>query len=68
MRHEKPRPSYLMDELKAIKSELRKVSMLVESRVVGMEVPSRGDVTAIKEFERDRKEGKLKLIPLNKLK
>ncbi len=68
MRSEKLKPNFLMNELKAIKSELRKVSMLVESRVVGVEAPTREDLTAIKEFERERREGKLKLTSLNKLK
>lgn len=68
MRHEKLKPSYLMNELKEIRNELRKVSMLVENRVVGVENPTTEEINAIKEFERERKEGKLKLIPLNKLK
>ena len=67
-REEKLKPSYLMNELKSIRNELRKVSMLVESRVVGIETPNREDTIAIKEFERKRMAGKLKLIPLSKLK
>jgi hypothetical protein len=68
MREERLRPQYLMNELKAIRNELRRVFMLVENRVVGVEVPSREDVNAIKKFEKERKTGKLKLIPLSKLK
>ncbi|MBI2084858.1 MAG: hypothetical protein HYT70_04605 [Candidatus Aenigmarchaeota archaeon] len=68
MRHEKLKPRYLMDELKEIRNELRKVSMLVESRVVGVEAPTREDIVAIRGFENKRREGKLKLVPLSKLK
>ncbi len=68
MREERLKPQYLMSELKAIKDELRRVSMLVENRVIGTEMPSREDVNAIREFEREKKIGKLKLIPLGKLK
>ena len=50
MRDEKLKPSYLINELKSIKNELRKVSMLVESRVIGLETPTREDADAIKEF------------------
>lgn len=68
MREEKLKPRYLMNELKAIRNELRRVSMLVESRVVGIENPTREDISDIRKFERERKIGKLKLIPLSKLK
>ncbi|MBI2547166.1 MAG: hypothetical protein HYW23_01830 [Candidatus Aenigmarchaeota archaeon] len=68
MREEKLKPNYLMNELKSIRNELRRVSMLVENRVVGTESPSREEANAIKEFEKVRKERKLELIPLSKLK
>ncbi len=64
---EKLKPSYLT-ELKAIRNELRKVSMLVENRVVGLEAPTMEDISAINEFEKRRKSGKLKLVPFQKLK
>ena len=68
MRYERLKPHYLLNELKAIKNELRKVSMIVESRVVGMVPPTKEEIRAIKEFEKEIKEGKIKTIPLNKMK
>jgi hypothetical protein len=44
-----------LNELKEIKSEIRKVSMIVESRLLGQEVPSRKEIEAIKMFEKKRK-------------
>jgi len=65
MRSEKLKPT-LLSELKAVKLELRKISTILESRLIGLEEPSNEDIEAIKEFERKKK--KLKLISLSKIK
>jgi hypothetical protein len=67
MRTERLRPRTLLNELEAIKSEIKKVSMIIESRLVGLERPTLEEVKAIKEFEKRKKKGKLKLIPLSKI-
>jgi hypothetical protein len=54
-------------EPKEIKSEIRKVSMIVESRLLGQEMPTKEEVEYIKRFEKKRKEGKIKLIPLKEI-
>jgi hypothetical protein len=67
MRTERLRVRTLLNELEAIKSEIKKVSMMIESRLVGLERPTLEEVKAIKEFEERKKKGKLKLIPLSKI-
>jgi hypothetical protein len=67
MRTERLRVRTLLNELEAIKSEIKKVSMMIESRLVGLERPTLEEVKAIKEFEKRKKKGKLKLIPLSKI-
>jgi hypothetical protein len=67
MRTERLRVRTLLNELEAIKSEIKKVSMMIESRLVGLEKPTLEEVKAIKEFEKRKKKGKLKLIPLSKI-
>jgi hypothetical protein len=56
-----------LNELAAIRSEIKKVSMMIESRLVGLERPTVEEVKIIKEFEKQKKKGKLKLIPLSKI-
>jgi hypothetical protein len=62
MRTERLRPRTLLNELSAIKSEIKKVSMIIESRLVGLERPTLEEVKAIKEFEKQKKKGKLKKL------
>jgi hypothetical protein len=57
----------LLNEIKEIKSEIRKVSMIVESRLLGHEIPTREEIKSIKRSEKKRKEGKIKLIPLKEI-
>jgi|YelNatPaOPRAMG01_1025707.scaffolds.fasta_scaffold30410_2 hypothetical protein len=68
MKIEKIKPNTLLNELAAIKSEIKKVSMIVESRLIGLEKPTKEEIKAIKKFEIEKKKGKLKLIPLEKIK
>jgi hypothetical protein len=67
MKNEDLKNDNLLNELKEIKSEIRKVSMIVESRLLGQEIPTREEVEYIKRFEKKRKEGKIKLIPLKEI-
>jgi hypothetical protein len=61
-------------ELKEIRSLLLKLNKkvdrlndLVEERLIGSEEPPQEDVAAIKEYEAAKKNGKLKLVPLEDL-
>ena len=61
-------------ELKEIRSLLQKLNRkvdglndLVEERLIGYEEPTKEDVAAIKEYEANKKNGKLTLVPLGKL-
>jgi len=56
----------LMREIKNIGYEVKRISVIVESRLVGFENPTTDDINVIREFERKKKEGKLKLIPISK--
>jgi len=67
MRNEEPKIDNLLNEQKEIKSEIKKALMIVESRLLGQEVPTREEVEYIKKFEKKRKEGKIKLIPLKEI-
>ncbi len=58
-------------ELKEIRSLLVKLnqkvdglSELVEGRLIGYEEPTKEDAHAIKEYETEKKKGKLVLVPL----
>ena len=67
MRNEEPKIDNLLNELKEIKSEIRKALMIVESRLLGQEAPTKEEIKSIKRFEKKRKEGKIKLIPLREI-
>jgi hypothetical protein len=41
--------------------------MIVESRLLGQEIPTREEIESIKKFEKKRKEEKIKLIPLSEI-
>ncbi len=56
----------LMREMRSIRYEVKRISFIVESRLVGFENPTADDINVIREFERKKKEGKLKLIPISK--
>jgi len=64
MKREQLKPE-LLTEIKALRSEIRKISAIIEDRLIGFEEPSKEDIKAAKEFERKRK--RLKLIPLSKI-
>ncbi|MDI6806959.1 MAG: hypothetical protein QMD14_04080 [Candidatus Aenigmarchaeota archaeon] len=58
----------ILEEIEKLRKEIGKISMVVESRVIGFEKPTREEIKAIRNFEKKRKEGKLKLVSLSKLK
>jgi hypothetical protein len=50
------------------KLKLRKLSTVIETRLIGVGAPSKEETKAIKEFETKRKSRKMKLVPLSKIK
>jgi len=64
----KLRTNMLIDELAEMRTELRKISMIVENRLIGLEQPTRNDIQSIMKFESLKSSGKLKLIPLKEIK
>lgn len=54
-------------EIKALKSKINKLENIVEKRLVGEAKPDRYEKTAIAEFERKRKAGKLEFMPLSEI-
>jgi 5-formyltetrahydrofolate cyclo-ligase len=65
---EKLKPQTLLEEIREIRNELKKVSAIIEARLIGFEIPTKEEIKAIREFEARRKRGKIKLIPLSKIK
>ena len=64
----KLRTNMLIDELAEMRTELRKISMIVENRLIGLEQPTRNYIQSIMKFESLKSSGKLKLIPLKEIK
>ncbi len=67
MREEKLKIETLINEIAELKKEMRKISGILESRLIGLEKPTNEEIKVIEEFEERKKKGKLKLIPLNKI-
>jgi len=65
MRREKI-SSELLTEIKSLRSEIKRMSAIIEDRLIGVEEPTEEDIKAAKEFEKKKK--KLKLIPLSQIK
>jgi rRNA maturation endonuclease Nob1 len=65
---EKLKRQTLLEEIREIRNELKKVSVIIETRLIGVEIPTKEEIKAIREFEARRKRGKIELIPLSKIK
>ena len=51
MKKEELKPE-LLSEIKKLKLELRKISMIIEDRLIGLEEPTKEDIRTIREFEK----------------
>lgn len=65
---EKLKRQTLLEEIMEIRNELKKVSVIIETRLIGVDIPTKEEIKAIREFEARRKRGKIELIPLSKIK
>lgn len=63
----KPGTELLLKEIKQLRHEIEAVFMVVESRLIGLEEPTKDEKRAIAEFESQKKTGRLKLVPLSRM-
>lgn len=63
----KPGTELLLKEIKLLRHEMEAGFMVVESRLIGLEEPTKDEKRAIAEFESQKKTGRLKLIPLSRV-
>ncbi len=54
----------LYRELRELKSILEHIEALLEERLIGIEEPLPDEVEAIKDYENDKKKGKVELVGL----
>jgi len=55
----------LYSELRELRAILERIEALLEERLIGIEEPLPDEVDAIREYENDKKEGKIELVNLN---
>ena len=55
----------IAEEILKLRKDIRKMNILLESRLIGITTPTKSEIESIKKFERKRKKRKLELIPLN---
>jgi len=54
----------ILEEIRAIREVLERIEALLEERLIGIEEPLPGEVEAIKEYEADKKNDRVKLVKL----
>ncbi len=52
------------EEIRKLKVILERIEALLEERLLGIDEPLPDEVEAIKEYERDKKKGKIELVSL----
>lgn len=52
------------EEIRELKVILKRIEALLEERLLGIDEPLPDEVEAIKEYERDKKKGKIELVSL----
>jgi len=57
----------LMNEIKTLKIKIDKLENIVEKRLVGEDAADEYEKSAIAEFQKKRKTGKLEFVPLSKV-
>ncbi|MCE4615399.1 MAG: hypothetical protein F7B60_07730 [Desulfurococcales archaeon] len=55
----------LYSELRELRAILERIEALLEERLIGIEEPLPDEVDAIREYEDDKKKGKIELVSLN---
>ncbi|HDD26703.1 MAG TPA: hypothetical protein ENF75_06430, partial [Acidilobales archaeon] len=54
----------LYDEIRELRAILERIEALLEERLLGIDEPLPDEVEAIKEYEADKKKGKVELVNL----
>ena len=54
----------ILEEIRAIREVLERIEVLLEERLIGIEEPLPDEVEAIKEYEADKKNDRVKLVKL----
>ncbi len=57
----------IMKEIRVIRGKIDKLENIVEKRLIGEGKPDKYEKKAVAEFEKKRKSGKLKFVPLAEL-
>jgi|GEM_PF-3014862 hypothetical protein len=57
----------IVDEIRVLRGKIDKLEDIVEKRLVGEVKPDRYEKKAISEFEKKKKSGKAKFIPLSEI-
>lgn len=55
----------IVKEIKSLGNKIDKLEKIVETRLVGEEIPDKYEKKALAEFEKKRKAGKLEFLPLS---
>ncbi len=55
----------LYDEIRELRAILERIEALLEERLLGIDEPLPDEVEAIKEYEADKKKGKVELVNLD---
>ncbi len=57
----------IVDEIRVLRGKIDKIEDIVEKRLVGEVKPDRYERKAISQFEKKRKSGKAKFVPLSEI-
>lgn len=57
----------IIDEIRVLRGKIDKLEDIVEKRLVGETKPDRYEKKAVSEFEKKRKSGRAKFIPLSEI-
>jgi hypothetical protein len=54
----------ILEEIRSLKAMLERIEALLEERLIGIEEPLPDEIEAIKEYENEKKSGKVELLRL----
>ena len=57
----------LLKEIREVNERLKRIEMILEERLIGIDEPLPDELEEIKKYEEEKKSGKLELIPLEEI-
>ncbi len=57
----------IYNEIRELRAVLERIEALLEERLLGIDEPLPDEVETIKEYERDKKEGRIELVSLDEV-